>query len=603
MTEANGSKPLRKMPAPEFARRLREWTCAEDQRFAFLLGAGCSVSSGIPASAELVKKHWLPRLHKILAPGRENTEDWARDEFPGYEPQNAAAFYGPVMEKLFLNPENRQREIESLCDGKFPGFGYACLSRLMMLEGGCFNVALTTNFDDMIADALYLFTPGRPLVIHHESLASYIRPTRMRPLVVKMHGDHRLTPLNTEAETGTLKAGIEKQVRSLLYDRGLVFIGYGGNDNGIVQMLRTLPQEALPLGVFWVSGTEPQGVIRPWLEQRDSWWVESGDFDELMLLVRDAFDLPHPEEARFKQVFAGYFKKYETLSKKIAERPEGKPDTAALREAAQKTDETFPNWYALYLEAKRIEESDPDGADRIYREGLERFPSSPDLLGAYAIFLDDVRKDADRAEEYYQRAIEADPKRAENLSNYAVFLKNFRKDPDRAEEFYRRALAAGPDNPSILFSNYAVFLGSIRQDADQAEAFFRRAVKADPDNANILSNCAGFFLAQGRPADGLPALTAALEKVSPETKKGVLAECWFYAFAHRPEDQRAAALSELKKVLSGGARSLDWDFAPNIDRARQDGHPDIEWLEKLADVINEKADISVLDEWDKWKSA
>ena len=41
----------------------------------------------------------------------------------------------------------------------------------------------------------------------------------------------------------------------------------------------------------------------------------------------------------------------------------------------------------------------------------------------------------------------------------------------------------------------------------------------------------------------------------------------------------------------------------NIARARKDGHPAIEWLKKLADVIGEKADISVLDEWQNWKKA
>lgn len=38
-------------------------------------------------------------------------------------------------------------------------------------------------------------------------------------------------------------------------------------------------------------------------------------------------------------------------------------------------------------------------------------------------------------------------------------------------------------------------------------------------------------------------------------------------------------------------------------RAGQDGHPDAERLEKLADVINEKADISVLDDWEEWQKA
>ena len=186
------SRALRKIAPDEFARRLKGTTREADKRFAFFLGAGCSASSGVADAAGLVRDEWLPRLRDLRAPLRADLNAWAKDEFAGWDPENAASFYGPVLEALFLHGEERQREIERLCDGRFPGFGYATLASLVAFEGGRFNVVLTTNFDDLVADALYLFTSARPLVIQHESLASYIRPTRTRPLVVKLHGDHRL---------------------------------------------------------------------------------------------------------------------------------------------------------------------------------------------------------------------------------------------------------------------------------------------------------------------------------------------------------------------------------------------------------------------------
>ena len=311
------TKPLRKITAEELARRLKATSTEQDKRFAFFLGAGCSVSSGIPASSALVKDNWLPRLRDLRAPHRNDLDAWAKEEFSEYNADNSAASYGDVMEKLFLHPEERQREIERLCDGKFPGFGYAALASPVAIEGGRFNVVLTTNFDDLIADALYLFTKARPLVIHHESLATFIRPTRTRPLVVKLHGDHRLSPQNTATETESLKEEIEKQVRTLLHDRGLIYVGYGGNDRGITKTFEALPSEALPMGVFWVSSREPEGSIRSWLESRNAVWVEKGNFDELMLLVRDVFELPHPDQRRFNEVFERYKDTYEKLSGRI----------------------------------------------------------------------------------------------------------------------------------------------------------------------------------------------------------------------------------------------------------------------------------------------
>src|SRR5262249_48920896 len=161
------------------------------------------------------------------------------------------------------------------CEMRYPGFGYAVLGALLGRDDGLFNVALTTNFDDLIADAMYLFTEARPLVIPDESLAGFIRPTRTRPLVVKVHGDHRLSPHTPPAETARLKEGISDGIGNLLYDRGLIFVGYGGGDEGIADLLSGLPARALPHGVWWVSRKQPDGVLASWLRSRDAVWVES----------------------------------------------------------------------------------------------------------------------------------------------------------------------------------------------------------------------------------------------------------------------------------------------------------------------------------------
>ena len=45
----------------------------------------------------------------------------------------------------------------------------------------------------------------------------------------------------------------------------------------------------------------------------------------------------------------------------------------------------------------------------------------------------------------WRRAIEANPKDAGILGGYAVFLENVRRDYDRAEEMYRRATRTDPN--------------------------------------------------------------------------------------------------------------------------------------------------------------
>ena len=593
---------LRKLTADEFVRRLKSRSERPDARFAFFLGAGCSVSSGIPSAASLVRDRWLPRLRDVCAPHRTDVTQWAVDRFPTFDQANPAVSYGAVMEDLFHYVTERQQETEDLCDGQFPGFGYAVLANLMATQGGVFNVALTTNFDDLIADALYLYTRVRPLVIHHEALGRYIRPTRTRPLVVKLHGDHRLSPMHTAAETSRLNEGIEDPVRTLLHDRGLIFLGYGGNDQSVCRMLKALPDEALHQGVYWVSSREPKGVLRPWLEESRSTWVENRDFDELMVLVRDTFGLAHPDRGRFDDVFEKYTSRYTTLSRTIRALPDTAPDAPALKGAVERTDETFPDWSSVEVAAQSLKDSDPARADAIYADGVEQFGTSASLLGNYAVFLTDVRGDHDRAEVHYRRALAADPDNTNNLGNYANFLTRVRGDHDRAEEHYRRALAADPRHADHL-GNYAVFLTDVRGDHDRAEEHYRRALAADPSNATNLGNYAGILLARGRSDEGLAVLEQALEQLGPSNNPSLAAECWFYAFAHRRANERFEALRELKRVLQAGARSPGWNLKPNIERAKGDSHPAVPWLEKLAAVISDGADIETLGGWQDWAMA
>ena len=145
--------------------------------------------------------------------------------------------------------------------------------------------------------------------------------------------------------------------------------------------------------------------------------------------------------------------------------------------------------YALFLHEIR---KDNDRADEYYRRAIEADTKNAINLGNYALFLQNVRKENDRADEYYRRAIEADTKNAINLDNYALFLQYFRKENDRADEYYRRAIEADTKNANAL-GNYARFLQNVRKDNDRADEYYRRAIEADTKNANALGNYARFL--------------------------------------------------------------------------------------------------------------
>jgi Tfp pilus assembly protein PilF len=460
---------LRSLDVREFVRRIH-LEQPGDQRFALFLGAGCSVTSGIPAAGELVTTKWLPRLRDVRAPDEPDAEQWAARALKagGYDPNEPATSYGLVMEELFESEGDKQQEVDALCSGKAPSFAYGVLAQLVAGYGGRFNVVLTTNFDDLVEDALFYYVNMRPTVILHESLALFIRSTPTRPLVVKLHGDHRLAPRNTNLETAAIQKDIRESVANLLRDRGMIFVGYGGHDRGIVDMLTRLPEHALPFGVYWVAHREPRSEVAEWLRRRDAIWVKCESFERLMLEIMLEMDLPPSiNRTRFEMVLHGYFGQlwYEKVKAECDspdEEKRGRPFdderkkalTAKVHQAAKE----LPGVSSLLTTAREFqEEGEIDKAEAKYEEALRYSPNSIEVLTSCAWFRCDVLADVEGARELLWRAAElADP------------------DPKKNPEpppWWGRALAG---------SAYGAFLSDVAGDSESALVQFQKLVEQYP---------------------------------------------------------------------------------------------------------------------------
>lgn len=624
------------MPAEEFVRRLNLSAGQYDTHYAFWIGAGCSISSGIPGAASLVSDRWLPQLQQVRGASELNAAQWAREAIPGHDPDDPGASYGTVMEELFIQPEARQREVEALCDGRFPGFGYAVLAALLARSDGLFNVALTTNFDDLIADAMYVFTEARPLVIPDEALAGFIRPTRMRPLVVKVHGDHRLSPRNTQTETATLKRGISEGIGDLLHDRGVIFVGYGGNDRGISELLHSLPAQALPLGVWWVSRTEPTGVLRDWLEARDAIWVVAPGFDELMLLFQSEFDIPHPKPTKFERLFESYLATFRDLEKRVGRIPDSDPQASSLKGATARAEAVATDWSAVLLQANRIEEEDPDQAEQIYLQGIEEFPRVVFLSQAFAQFLLE-RGDFTQAITVSENALEQDPENSSLLRIYGHAVAEA-GDIDLALETFARRVELAPENlaaradygiwlvlcgntadaqkqldlileyqPSTSpeFALVAVLLDEL-EEHEEAAIFHRRAIDLIPENANAHANYARCLIALKRLSEAEQEVDLTLALISPIAVSTLL-EALFYKFVMSlfkgEEDEANEILAQMRHHLEGGDRCPIWNFKPVIDFALDVHIPDADWIGPLAEVAGGTSELNTLRTWGRWQAS
>jgi Tfp pilus assembly protein PilF len=484
--------------AREFAARLARGLNEQEQYVTWFFGAGCSISSGISAAGGLVEK-WLAELFAIRNGSKakrvdEELAEWASASFAGFDGGNPAMSYADVFMARHPFPADRQREIEMICSAGIPGYGYATLAQLMSHPkyGRFCNTVLTTNFDDLIADALYLYGEKRtrPLVITHEALARYVRTNSSKPLVVKLHGDAHLDPKNLKPELKKIDHDVRQQLLPFLQDRAVIFVGYGGNDESILDFMQSSPARSVASAVYWVSGQPPPPNFLKWLLHREAIRVNLSNFDQLMHLLRGELEIALLEEDRWSRTRDTYYRGYVRVAAEFQNNPEKEDDANALKEASKAATRSLPNAWAYFANANNLELTDPDEAERLYRAGLQAHPRSPLLNGMYGLFLDSIRNNAKGAEPLYRKAVELAPKDSTYLTNLAVFLDN-RGRRTEAEQFHQRAVASDPGDAECL-GNYAMFLES-RGDIEEADKYYLKAIKAAPTDSTYLMNYAIFL--------------------------------------------------------------------------------------------------------------
>ena len=401
-------------------------------------------------------------------------------------------FYPQVYDARFRNdPERGQGDLEERMSGAKPGVGYSILAQI--LAGPRHKAVITTNFDNLVADALAAYTDTFPLVCGHESLAGFVRTRLRRPLVAKVHRDLLLAPRNTAEETSELDPRWANALRKLLNEFTPVVVGYGGNDGSLMAFLEELQPGTLQGGIYWcywAPGGVPKERIRRFVARQRGRLVPISDFDEFMLQLNDRFGWPpltEAMEAKQQEELERYRKAFEQLSQKIRE---SGPDGRAVRQAWEDTVAREKSWWQWELRAAA--QSDPAARDAVYRQGLAQFRQSFELMNNYAIFLKHERKDYDQAEHFYKKALELSPDEARLVRNYANFLTDVRKNHDQAEQLFKKALALDPDH-AINVVAYATFLAVVRRDHDEAERLFKKALALDPNDAGTVGNYANFL--------------------------------------------------------------------------------------------------------------
>jgi len=555
-------------------------------RFCFILGAGASKQSGIPTGSELANK-WLGELGNRYT--KDELDRWAHDlSSKGLEwlkAGNAAQFYPEIYDKRFeIDPQEGYGYLESKMGEKDPSVGYSILAQI--LANTRHNVVITTNFDTLIEDALFIFTRKRPLMCGHEALASYVRPFMRRPIIAKIHRDILLAPKNTPEATKYLEKSWKESLAALFDYYTPIVIGYAGNDGSLMDFLKEL--EPVKKKIIWCFREEDGSVsdaIKEVVIRHKGYLVPIVGFDEIMVQLNDALEFPLIKESII-DIARNRVKNFTTQVGEIIESLKTKNETQIKESLESTIKKQTGDW--LPVELMALSEEEPAKKDKIYQKGLKNYPKSAELKCIYALFLEETMRDITRAEAMYREAIETAKEQQQNYggysNDYAKFLEKQGKLKE-AEEKYNDAIQQAQNDDNYL-NNYGHFLENKTGDLKKAEEKYKLAVELNPDEPEFLCNYARILLRNGNKSEGQKYIEKALSL--NDAKKSIKLELWFYIYALIQQgDQKA--YKEVNKLTQAGVRVKERNLSPFVEMAIKGNHPKPSQLKNLARQISETA--------------
>lgn len=267
--------------------------------YALFLGAGASVSSGVP-SAEKCVWEWKHNIFATNNPGLEDQfselslpsvcrriQEWL-DRQGSYPVAGSAEEYGFYIQHCYPIGADRKAYFQDRIRAAKPHVGYRLLCHLALAD--VFRSVWTTNFDGLVARAAAGFRLT-PIEIGIDSQNRLPRSTRKGEILcVSLHGDYRYDSLkNTRPELQTQESQLRAALATELRNTPLIVSGYSGRDQSVMHALRAAYSGRGTGTLYWCGfndGDVP-GHIADLIQHarangRDAFYVPSQGFDGLL---------------------------------------------------------------------------------------------------------------------------------------------------------------------------------------------------------------------------------------------------------------------------------------------------------------------------------
>ena len=506
----------------------------DKQRFCFILGAGASVDSKIPAGNRL-EMIWMNELmgrteislgHRITPEDTKKLaknlydEDELEHDFVQIEkawelalqkadkewenpysievlgPTLSSEYYFDLYKLRFHpNPRNGYRYLEEKMEGATPSLGYHTLA-LILSKDNRHNLVLTTNFDSLTEDALFLYTPKRPLVVGHESLAAYIDSDTNRPIIAKIHRGLMFDPFNSPETTDHLQEEWRKALDYAFTTYTPIVIGYGGGDGSLMAFLK---ESELNKGIYWCYMEDfglPGKEIQKFVRQKNGCFVAIRGFDNLMReLGKDIFPNDIGPDNAEKYLFSQSIERSKQYKKRWNElnnnpnmveisKPINNTNLNSQRKHSEEGEEAFTYFIHFDRAYDAAEKGDHNTAIREYSLAIDKDPNHPYAYNNLGLSYHDL-KQYEQAIQDYDKAIELDPNYATAYYNRGNSYHNL-EQYKRAIQDYDKAIELDP-NYADAYNNRGNSYYAMKQ-YEQAIQDYDKAIELDPNYATAYYN-------------------------------------------------------------------------------------------------------------------
>ena len=604
-------------------------------RFCFILGAGASVESGI-SSGNTLEMRWMNELmgreagadgseaERVAAETRKLAEALYEEnrmehEFSEIETAWKAArkaadvenkeqglpskFYFDLYKlRFYTNPRNGYHYLEQTMEGRNPSIGYYTLAKLLTDDNSkakhptddnsnnLNNLVITTNFDSLVEDALFLYTAKKPLVVSHESLVDYISSDVQRPIVAKVHRGLMYEPFNSPEATHGLKPEWQKALNQLFNIYTPVVIGYAGGDQSLMTFLEA-DSTVLRNGIYWCyldnpdSSPLPDERIQTLVEKKEGFLVGIRGFDALMLELGKAYLYglgPSKIEEYLKDQINQRIALYNDQWEKLSRDPEMQDVIQSAKDEEQRTEEqreesgTLTAWDHIRRGDRARDIGNFDEAIAEYQKAAEKDPTLSAVHNNWGIayanqeryeeaiqhYDQAIRLDLNNAKVYnnrgnayknmslynkaladYNRAIELDPNYATAYYNRGNTYDNMGQH-DKAIADYSRAIELNP-NYAIAYNNRGSTYDDMGQ-YDKAIEDYSKAIELDPNYAAAYNNRGVVYENKGQYDKAVEDYSKAIE-LNPQSKK---------AYRNRADAYRALGQEDLAEADEKMAETL-----------------------------------------------